>query len=83
MNDNITKARLRSINDKIYTAMEMVNNWTGDEEETSNILTILLAKSVSVSIDSSNKTNCLLSPCKLDLISALFIFLSPCLQYLV
>jgi hypothetical protein len=36
---------------------------------------ILLAKDVSVSIDSSNKTNCLLSPCKLDLISALFIFL--------
>ena len=33
MNDDITKARLRSINDKIYTALEMVNNWTGDEEE--------------------------------------------------
>ena len=33
MNDDITKARLRSINDKIHTAMQMVNDWTGDEEE--------------------------------------------------
>ena len=32
MNDDIIKARLRLINDKIYTAMDMVKEWPVDGE---------------------------------------------------